>query len=209
MKRPYTVLFDYGGVLAEEGFRNTFLQLAEEEGLDPERVAAAAMDAVYESGYVVGKGSEGAFWDNLQQRVPLPKGRDHYRGEILEGFVLRPAVMGIVNTLRHAGVSVAILSDQTDWLKQLDRRDHFLNAFDHVFNSYEVGKGKRDRSIFTDVARMVGRAPEEMLFIDDNGGHIERARSAGLQAILYLTCDQVADTLERITGVPLSCGHTP
>ncbi len=205
MRQPDTVLFDYGGVLAEEGFRNTFHQLAREQGLDPDTVAAHAMDAVYESGYLLGAGSEEAFWDKLQQRVALPAGRDHYREAIFRGFILRPEVMGIVNTLHRAGLTVAILSDQTDWLEQLDQRDHFLGAFDYVFNSYDLGKGKRERSIFTDVAQMVGREPDKMVFIDDTQGHIERARSVGVHAILYQGCTQVASELGEVTGVPLSC----
>ena len=41
------VLFDYGGVLAEEGFRNGLLDMAREQNLDIESMPNDAMQAVY------------------------------------------------------------------------------------------------------------------------------------------------------------------
>ena len=49
----------------------------------------------------------------------------------------------------------AILSDQTHWLDDLDRRHHFTAGFDRVYNSYHQGKGKRDQTLFTEVGQMI------------------------------------------------------
>ncbi|HID48433.1 MAG TPA: hydrolase, partial [Chromatiales bacterium] len=47
------ILFDFGGVLAEEGFRNGLMALAREQGLDVYGMPRAAMQAVYDSGFVL------------------------------------------------------------------------------------------------------------------------------------------------------------
>ncbi|MFB6260713.1 MAG: hydrolase, partial [Thiohalorhabdaceae bacterium] len=65
------VLFDFGGILAEEGFRDGLAFLAEHHGQDPDQVLGQAMDAVYSSGYVTGTGSEADFWRRLGELTGL------------------------------------------------------------------------------------------------------------------------------------------
>ncbi|HHJ80269.1 MAG TPA: HAD family phosphatase, partial [Candidatus Tenderia electrophaga] len=170
------VLFDYGGVLADEGFRNGLAAIARRQGLDPEQLVAQALEAVYDSGYVLGRGTEAEFWQALEARSGLAGDFSEFRQELMSGFRLRPWMIEWVDRLKQAGYRVGILSDQTDWLDQLDRRDHFQGHFDVVFNSYHLGMGKRDVAIFPEVARRLNLTPEQILFIDDSPGHIERAR---------------------------------
>ena len=49
------VLFDYGGVLAREGFRGGLYAIARKNGLDPETFFLLASDAIYETGYITGR----------------------------------------------------------------------------------------------------------------------------------------------------------
>jgi putative hydrolase of the HAD superfamily len=91
---------------------------------------------------------------------------------------------------------VAILSDQTNWLDELDSKLHFFNQFERVFNSFYLGKSKNDPSIFSDVIAAMGIRPGETLFIDDTMGHVERARSKGLHAICYTGKQQFLDEMK-------------
>jgi len=103
-----------------------------------------------------------------------------------------------VRRLRDAGLGVGLLTDQTDWLERLDRRDGFLAAFDRVYNSYRLGTGKRDPALFDEVAADLVVAPGRILFIDDSPGHVERARSRGLRAVLYEDRAQTERVLEEV-----------
>ena len=94
-------------------------------------------------------------------------------------------MLRVVDELRSKGFVVAILSDQTNWLDELDARMPFYHAFDHVFNSYKIHKSKRDSSVFRDVCSALGLKPEEVLFIDDNEGNIARAREEGLKVVHF------------------------
>jgi len=199
-----TILFDYGGVLAEEGFREGLKLLAGRFGLDPEAVYQEGADAVYASGYVIGRADEKAFWELLCQRTGLPPYEPSFTTTILEGFVLRPTMMAAVACLRRMGYVTAILSDQTDWLDRLEARDRFFHHFDRVFNSFHLGKGKRDPSLFRGVVADLEIEPGEALFIDDHPGHVDRARSEGLQAFVFSTERDCLQTLERCLGLP--CG---
>jgi FMN phosphatase YigB (HAD superfamily) len=190
------VLFDYGGVLATEGFREGLREIAYRQGLDPHHVHLIGMDAIYESGYISGMGSEAEFWDLMRKRTGLTGTDKELAGEILSHFVIRQRMLEEVRRLREMGIIAAILSDQTDWLEQLDDRDLFYSEFDHVFNSYRLGKGKRDPSLFAGI----GILPHEALFVDDLPANVERARAEGLQGIVFTDEAGFLAELERLVG---------
>jgi putative hydrolase of the HAD superfamily len=179
------VLFDYGGVLAAEGFRDGLRALAREQDLDADALPRQAMQAVYDSGFVLGRGSATNFWRLLRERSGLQGADAELSARILAGFRLRPAMIDLVRRLRTAGYRTGILSDQTHWLDELAERQQFAMAFDRIYNSYHLGKGKRDASLFVDVADDLGVPPRAILFVDDDPGNIERARSMGLQTLLF------------------------
>jgi putative hydrolase of the HAD superfamily len=201
------ILFDYGGVLAEEGFREGLMAIARSNGLSPQVFFEMATAAVYESGYVVGRADEQSYWDVLRQRSGIRQSEAYLRKEILDRFILRPWMLEIVSGLRQSGYFVGILSDQTQWLDELDDRDHFFAEFNVVFNSYHLGRGKKDPQVFDEVAERLGVLPSEILFIDDNDGHIERAKSRGLQTILFRDKDSFIreiDTFSQSQSRPVS-----
>jgi putative hydrolase of the HAD superfamily len=197
------VLFDFGGVLVEEGFREGLYDLAREQGLDPQALHQAAYDAIYESGYVLGRGTEDEFWRLLCSKTGLCGDIEPLRQAIAARFGVRPRMLAVVRALRHRGYVTGILSDQTDWLDQLDAELHFFHDFDKVYNSYHLGKGKQDPSLFDDVVVDLGLAPNQVLFVDDDPGNVERARSRGLQALLFQDEAQCIGDLEASVGHPI------
>ncbi len=107
-------------------------------------------------------------------------------------------MMDIVRNLREKGFLVGILSDQTQWLDELNQKYDFFKEFDVIFNSYHIGRGKHDSKTFTYVSESIGLAPEEIVFVDDNPGHIERARSIGMKAILFVNKDSFIRDLMQL-----------
>jgi putative hydrolase of the HAD superfamily len=175
------VIFDFGGVIAEEGFQQGLYAIAEKFGLDRKRFFQLANEAVYNSGYVSGKGSEKNYWNEVREHSGIMAADDELRQEILSRFIPRDWMLETIRSMREQGVITAILSDQSDWLDQLDARYHFFQYFDAVFNSFHLGKTKRDPSIFADILHTLNINAGEALFVDDNIGHIDRAAAAGLQ----------------------------
>ncbi len=179
------ILFDFGGVLAEEGFRDGLFSIAIQNGLEPEAFARTGFKLVYETGYVLGKADESGFWQALRKKTHIVGSDDGFRDEILAHFRLRHGMMDLVKRLKKCGIRLAILSDQTDWLDELDARYHFFRWFDCVFNSYHTGKSKREPSVFDDVLRLMGVEPQQSLFVDDHLSHIQRAKEKGLHTIWF------------------------
>ena len=49
------VLFDFGGVIAEEGWKQGLKVIARANGLDEEKFLQEAIDTIYATGYLLGK----------------------------------------------------------------------------------------------------------------------------------------------------------
>lgn len=192
------VLLDYGGVLADEGFRDGLYEIARSNGLNPADLHRTGLQTVYESGYVIGCGTEADFLRLLRSRANIRESDAELTEEIMGRFILRPWMMDIVRGLRGQGIRAAILSDQTDWLDRLDERDRFYREFDRVFVSYHLGKGKRDPSIFDDVTRELGVMPEQTIFVDDAPDNVDRAKSKGLKGILFTGKTEFLEELNRL-----------
>ncbi len=179
--RIHAVLLDFGGVLAEEGFQQGLYAIAEKFGLDRKRFFQLANEAVYNSGYVTGAASENDYWNAVREQSSIMASDEELRQEILSRFIPRDWMLETVRALRKQGLVTAILSDQSDWLDQLDSQYHFFQYFDAVFNSFHLGKTKRDPTIFADTLQALKVNADEALFVDDNFDHVDRAAAAGLQ----------------------------
>ena len=195
------ILFDFGGVLAEEGWKKGLRVIADANGLDSDTFLQTAHDTVYETGYILGKGSESSFWNALRKKTGIHGDDASLMHEILSRFILRDWMIDLVKRLKSQNLTVGILSDQTDMLDRLNARFDFFKWFDYVFNSYHVGKGKRDISLFDDVAGVLKTPPDRILFIDDDPGHVERARQKGWKAILYVNRESFHLEMDKLLKI--------
>lgn len=189
------VFFDFGGVLAEEGFKEGLMAIGAASNLEPQKFFEIAQRAIYETGYIVGNTLEADYWNVIRKETGINISDFDMRTEILRRFTVRPWMLITVDRLRSKGYFVALLSDQTNWLDELDARSHFCGQFDAVFNSYHLGKGKQDTSVFRDVASILGVSPESCLLIDDNSGNTARGSSLGYKTILYSGRDSLFEQL--------------
>jgi HAD superfamily hydrolase (TIGR01509 family) len=192
------VLLDFGGVIAEEGFQEGLYAIARKFGLDQKRFFQMANEAVYNSGYVTGIGSEKEYWSEVRQHSGIMAPDEELRQEILSRFIPRDWMLEAVRSMRQRGIKTAILSDQSDWLDQLDARYHFFQYFDVVFNSFHIGKTKRDPTIFGEILQELQVKAGETLFVDDNIGHIDRATAAGLQTCHFKDRDDFMKRMQEL-----------
>jgi putative hydrolase of the HAD superfamily len=196
------VLFDFGGVLAQEGFREGLKAIAKEKGLDPDDFYEISSDLVYRTGYITGGCDEHSYWNAVRKKTGV-KGEDHeFREEILKRFELRPTMMAVAEKIKSSGLIVAILSDQTNWLDELDRRTPFHHHFDYVFNSYHLKKTKKDPSVFRDMCALLSVRPKEVFFVDDNLENAKRAVSQGLRAIHFRDAREFQMEVKNFVQMP-------
>ncbi len=155
--------------------------------MDPDDFFITATKLIHETGYVTGLSDEYTYWNILREKTGIAESDEDLREEILGRFTLRPSMVGYAEQLKSSGYVVGILSDQTNWLDEIDEKTPFFYHFDYVFNSFRLKKSKRDPSVFRDVCGMMGLKPHEVLFVDDNDDNLKRASAEGLMTILFVS----------------------
>jgi len=193
------IIFDFGGVLAEEGFREGLMTIGNENGLDSDSFFTISSDLVYQTGYITGRSNEHSYWNAVREKTGISGDDKDLREEVLKRFRLRPEMIRYVKRIRSSGLTVAILSDQTNWLDEINQRAPFYHHFDHIFNSFYLRKTKRDASLFSDICDMLGLKPDEVLFVDDNLDNIKRASSQGLRTICFKDVDEFEKEFQKLS----------
>jgi putative hydrolase of the HAD superfamily len=191
-KEYSVIMFDFGGVIAEEGFVKGMEEIAKKCGLDPKVVVEAATDILYDSGYICGKTAEKEFWSAFKKRFSLDNYSDEeLREEVLRRFVIRPWTLDLIRTLRSSDIKVVLLTDQTNWIEEINEETPFYDMFDHVFNSYRLGKCKHDGTIFKEILNILGVDPKDIILVDDRRRNITLAEEYGIKGILYKSKDEL------------------
>jgi HAD superfamily hydrolase (TIGR01509 family) len=195
------VLFDLGGVYYTEGFRTGLFAIARKHGTGEREFYETATQVIFANGYVRGEAPERVFWDELASAVGLSTDLFTERTMIMAAFKPRPSMVSLVARTREQ-VPVGLLTDQCNWLYELDERDGIFPAFDAVISSYEEGYTKRDSEIFRIACQRMDVLPEEAIFFDDNTQNVSNARDFGMRAYLFENAEQAEERL-RTEGVNL------
>ena len=103
-------------------------------------------------------------------------------------------VLAWTEDLRRAGIRTSILSNLPAPLgENLRATKGFLEHFDQVTFSYELGVIKPEPDIYHYSVRGLAVAPEEALFLDDRPENVEGARAIGLHAEVFTTWREFLD----------------
>jgi putative hydrolase of the HAD superfamily len=187
------VIFDFGNVLCFPPTTRQLSDAAELCGLTlPEFV-----EAFWRERREYDRGTDAvAYWRDIAQAT----GR-HFDDALIAELIRReidfwsrfdPRPFEWITELRQAGVRTGILSNLPRPLgERLRALPGFLDPFDQVTFSYELGFIKPEREIYEHALRGLGVTPEEALFIDDREENIEGARAVGLHTVLYTTWEEI------------------
>ena len=203
MKPVKAVIFDFGGVLCFHPTEEQIARASAECAMEPREFVRALWKnrLVYDGGQ-----DPYDYWRGVAE-IAGRKFDDVLIARMIEYEIefwsrLDDRVLEWVGALRAGGFKTAILSNLPRPLgARLRERDGFLQRFDHITFSYELGSVKPQREIYDDAVRGVGVAPADALFIDDRSENIEGAVTAGLHAELYSTWENFADVPGRY-GLP-------
>lgn len=114
-----------------------------------------------------------------------------------------PRVLSWIDVLRQRGYPIGILSNLPfPMAGALRGTPGFMEHFDHVTFSCELGLFKPQAAIYEHSFRGLGVAPEETLFIDDKIENVEGARAMGMHAEVFTTWEAFAAKVPRRYGLP-------
>jgi HAD superfamily hydrolase (TIGR01509 family) len=93
---------------------------------------------------------------------------------------------------------LALLSDHgREWIADILPAHPFLSVLEPKFFSFDLGHIKRDPETFPLVLEALNARPESCLFIDDAPPNVAMARRAGMEAIRFLSAEQLEGELKQ------------
>lgn len=111
---------------------------------------------------------------------------------------LNPAMLSWLPRIKQAGFRLGILSNMpAGVLRYMLPRFPWLQQFDHLTWSCEVGLVKPDPAIYLHTVQKLKVAPERALFIDNLEKNTAGAEAVGLQSALFENVEQLQSELER------------
>ena len=99
---------------------------------------------------------------------------------------LNPAMLAWIPRIKQAGFRLGILSNMGDGVLDYMRpRFSWLDQFDHLTWSCELGVVKPDPAIYLHTVKKLSVSPDQALFIDNLEKNIVGAEAVGLHAALF------------------------
>lgn len=192
------ILFDFGGVIASEGFIHGTLLLSKLFNKDfQSTLLIASKEAAYKTGWARGEVGEEIFWKVMNEKVDSSISMEKHRHLYLDNFVPRKQIIDLIKKLKTK-YKVGILSDQTNWIFEIDKYYDFLKYFEYRFISYEVGYSKEDNEIFEIAISKCNVPPEKILFIDDRDSILTLAQKFNIQTYKFESISKTVTELSNI-----------
>ncbi|WP_222192716.1 HAD-IA family hydrolase [Modestobacter italicus] len=206
------VVFDLGGVLTESPM--TAFAAYEAEASLPEglirRLNSTDPDTNAWARYERRELDEAGFRDAFEAEAAAA-GYTLDAGRVLAALAgqLRPAMIAAVGRLKHAGVPLALLSNNVAPMPRAGRLGELLGLFDAVVESSVEGIRKPEPAIYPlavqRLSAAVGRViePADCAYLDDLGINLKPARSLGMHTIKVVDPDAALAELSGLTGIEL------
>lgn len=112
-------------------------------------------------------------------------------------LVPRPGAVEVLDELRRRGYRLGLISVCSEEVPQLWEHTELASRIDEPVFSCSVGVAKPDPRIYRIAAERLGVEPGDCLFVDDQPGFVEGARTAGMNALqLGADIERLEDVLE-------------
>jgi len=193
------IIFDFGRVISAQKPASLFRRYEQDLGLPQGKLNRIMFDSDIWHEVLVGRSTINDYWLTIGPVLGLDTDeailafRQRYHAdEAING--------GVLDVLRRLeeGYKLAVLSNAPAGLSRWLADWQILDLFDHVVCSGEVGLAKPDPAIFRLALERLSVEPQQAVFIDDTLGHVEAARSLGLQAIHFTTAEALEGELDRL-----------
>lgn len=192
------VVFDFGMVLSGTPDQQAHQAMVRITGLSPERFEELYWADRHD--YDLGKLNGTTFWQKFARDNGLPltpsQLEELNRQDVRMWTSQDTAMVAWQLQLKNAGFRTAILSNMGDTvLASMEREFTWLDNFDVLVWSYQLGIAKPDPAIYRHTLNRLEIRPDEALFLDDRRINVEAARDLGMSAIEFTTIGKLREEL--------------
>jgi putative hydrolase of the HAD superfamily len=196
------IFFDFGGVILEgfDGVNHAGIEA--EFVLEPNSLRRWVYRESRWSDYQVGKCTLDEWHDSI--RAAMAAGGVGERTEpLLKRFVeaerlVNPEMVGMIKRL-HGQYTLGIISNTVPGMvERLRRLLDFVDLFDIIVGSGDLGIAKPDPGIYLHAVELAGVAPEQSVFADDHAELAEAARAIGMHGFHFRGYEGFVEDLRSV-----------
>jgi HAD superfamily hydrolase (TIGR01509 family) len=198
------ITFDLGGVYFPNG-KATFIKALEGLGVaEPEAKRVFLKSDEMNHRYKMGTMSDDEYWTWATKEWDLNLSPKELIDLLVDSYSVDEQVKNIVQSARKHGYKTLICTNNFPArINGLQERFGFLDDFDVVILSYEVGAVKPSEEIFKELVKQAGVPAQSIVFADDDEEAVAGASKVGITTFLYEGFDGFIQHL-KLLGVELS-----
>jgi glucose-1-phosphatase len=187
-----TILFDLGNVIIPFDFKRAYMRMAELCGCKPEEVPArirgTGLVAPFEKGEIEAEPFVRELSAALKLNITHQEFCDWWNGVFLSEALVSD---GLLEDLASRHRLLALSNTNPIHFAMVKGAYPLLRHFDGYVLSYEVGAAKPEAKIYQEAIARAECDPEECFFTDDLAVNIEAARAHGMDAVQFLSAEQL------------------
>jgi putative hydrolase of the HAD superfamily len=194
------LVLDYGGVISKPQHPdnvNNILRILGQEDNDFRSVYRSKR-ANYDNGQLSGE----EYWHRILQHFGLEQ-NDSYVTKLIQEDIkswtqINDSMIQFIKENREKVHTLAIISNMTrDCLVYMKRHFQWLELFDELIFSCELGRNKPDSGIYVAFLNKIKIPPQECLFVDDLVENVDGAIKSGMNVIHFQSFLQFRQKLDR------------
>jgi putative hydrolase of the HAD superfamily len=179
------IFIDFGGVLVRTEDRLPRNRAAEKLGMTPHEPEKIIFESESSLRASQGEIPEEAHWQSVAETLRLNRDKaDEITTEFFSGDRVDETLLAFLREQRQDH-KVALISNAWSGLRAFITRKGFVDVFDHMIISAEVGIMKPDPRIYQLALEELEAKANESVFIDDVLINVAGARSIGMQGIQF------------------------
>lgn len=192
------LIFDYDGVMTFNDNRSEdYARAAQALGLTVDELYQALWETDGWQKVKRGQLDEADFWRGALPLVGMaPADAPYGPLAFLVEERIDSAMLDLTRRLKPH-YQIALLSNATLGYEPRWQTFELHTIFDVMVNSARVGLAKPDAEIYHLALELLGRQPDECLFIDDKPRNVIAAEALGIPSIVFINAAQLEAELER------------
>lgn len=193
------ITFDLDGVYFINGKSNFISNLVKLGVSEEEAKRVFLQSDQMNHKYKEGKMTDGEYWTWASKEWKLTKTPQELIDLLISGYEVDDKVVKVVKKVRLNGYKTLICTNNFPArINGLQERFKFLDDFDGMAISYEVGSSKPDSKIYQKLIEVSGVSANEIVYADDNGENISEAKKLGINAFFYEGFDKFLEKLKEL-----------
>jgi epoxide hydrolase-like predicted phosphatase len=192
------IFFDLGGVIIRTENTRARAALGLRFGMTDAEIDHFVFDYAVSHQAFTGQMTEEQLWQAVARQLGAPEGEwPSIAADFFGGNRIDRDLLAWIESLRPA-IKTGLLSNAWSGLRAYMQAEGFLETFEAVIISAEVGLMKPDERIYRLALEALALQPEEAIFVDDMPENIAACEAIGMKGVRFRNVEQVMADIKKL-----------